>query len=138
MAAGHAVLQHLKTAGPGLQAELNRRTTQFVQALNAYFERDQVPIRMANFGSLFGPAVGDNQEDGANGTAISLALLYYHLIERGVLPRGSGGYLSTAHSNADLAFILQAIRESVQALRAAQFLPPLTPLSNLKKVGECA
>jgi len=128
MAAAHAVLQHLKTAGPSLQAELNQRTSQFVQALNQYFERDQVPIRMANFGSLFGPAVEDIPEDdtGADGSAISLALLYYHLIERGVLPRGSGGYLSTAHSDADLAFILDAIRESVQALRAGQFLPPLS------------
>ncbi len=130
MAAAHAVLQHLKAAGPSLQEALNQRTTQFVQSLNAYLELDEVPIRMANFGSLFGPAVGDDLEDdsGADPTTISLALLYYHLIEQGVLPRGSGGYLSTAHSDADLEFILQAIRESVQALRVAQFLPPLTRL----------
>lgn len=126
MAAAHAVLQHLKAAGPSLQAELNQRTSHFVQALNHYFEADEVPIRMANFGSLFGPAMGDDPEKGANGSAVSLALLYYHLVERGVLPRGSGGYLSTAHSDADLEFILAAIRESVQTLRAAQFLPPLS------------
>ncbi len=127
MAAAHAVLQHLKTAGPGLQAKLNQRTTQFVQTLNQYFEADEVPLRMANFGSLFGPAVDDVDDGvGADDTAISFALLYYHLIERGVLPRGSGGYLSTAHTDADLEFILQAIQDSVQALRTAQFLPPLT------------
>lgn len=127
MAAAHAVLQHLKTEGPSLQAELNQRTTRFVQTLNQYFEADEVPIRMANFGSLFGPAVGDGEDSiGSSDTAISFALLYYHLIERGVLPRGSGGYLSTAHTDADLEFILQAIQDSVQALRSAQFLPPLT------------
>jgi glutamate-1-semialdehyde 2,1-aminomutase len=128
MAAAQAVLQHLKAEGPSLQTELNQRTTQFVQALNQYFEADQVPLRMANFGSLFGPAVGDISDDdtGEDDAAVTLALLYYHLIERGVLPRGSGGYLSTAHTDADLEFILQAIRESVQALRGAQFLPPLT------------
>lgn len=127
MAAAHAVLQHLKAAGSSLQAELNHRTTHFVQTLNQYFEVDEVPIRMANFGSLFGPVVGDADDTaGADDTAISLALLYYHLIDRGVLPRGSGGYLSTAHTDADLEFILQAIQASVQALRSAQFLPPLT------------
>lgn len=127
MAAAYAVLQHLKAAGPNLQAELNQRTTDFVQTLNQYFEADEVPIRMANFGSLFGTAVEDTSEQaGANSAAISLALLYHHLIERGVLPRGSGGYLSTAHTDADLEFILRAIQDSVQALRSAQFLPPLS------------
>lgn len=127
MAAAHAVLQHLKAEGSSLQTELNQRTTHFVQTLNQYFEADEVPIRMANFGSLFGPVVGDaDDNNGSNDTAISFSLLYYHLIEQGVLPRGSGGYLSTAHSDADLEFILQAIQDSVQALRSAQFLPPRT------------
>lgn len=125
MAAAHAVLRHLKAQGFSLQSELNQRTTHFVQTLNQYFESDQVPIRMANFGSLFGPAVGEH-DDGEAETAMSFALLYYHLIDRGVLPRGSGGYLSTAHTDADLEFILQAIQSSVQALRSAQWLPPLT------------
>lgn len=129
MAAAHAVLHHLKAAGSNLQTKLNQRTTHFVQTLNEYFEADEVPIRMANFGSLFGPAVGEFGDDvGADDTAVSFALLYYHLIERGVLPRGSGGYLSTAHTDADLEFVLEAIRASVQALRSAQFLPPLTRL----------
>lgn len=128
MAAAYAVLQHLKATGPTLQTGLNQRTTQFVHSLNQYFEADQVPIRMANFGSLFAPALGDVDDDatGADADAMSLALLYYHLVERGVLPRGGGGYLSTAHTDADLAFIRQAIQDSVQSLRAGQFLPPLT------------
>ncbi|HEY9660486.1 MAG TPA: hypothetical protein V6C65_18690, partial [Allocoleopsis sp.] len=127
MAAAHAVLQHLKAEGSSLQTELNQRTTHFVQTLNQYFEADEVPIRMANFGSLFGPVVGDADDVAEpNDTAISFVLLYYHLIERGVLPRGNGGFLSTAHTDADLEFILQAIQDSVQALRSAQFLPSLT------------
>lgn len=119
MAAAYAVLQHLKATGPSLQIDLNQRTTQFVHSLNQYFEADQVPIRMANFGSLFGPAVGYGDDDatGTDADAMGLSLLYYHLVYRGVLPRGGGGYLSTAHSDADLAFILQAVQDSVQALR---------------------
>lgn len=107
---------------------MNQRTTQFIQALNAYFELNEVPILMANFGSLFGPAAWDAPEDdkGADGAVVSLALLYYHLIERGVFPRGSDGYLSTAHRDADLVFILGAIQNSVAALRAGWLLPPLT------------
>lgn len=65
---------------------------------------------MANFGSLFGPAEDDADDGtGTDDTTISFALLYYHLIERGVLPR-SGGYPSTAHTDADLEFILRAIQ----------------------------
>jgi len=60
MAAALAVLKHLKTQGATLQQQLNQRTSQFVAALNAYFEEDEVPVRMAHFGSLFGPASAEN------------------------------------------------------------------------------
>ncbi|GET42311.1 aspartate aminotransferase family protein [Microseira wollei] len=131
IAASRAVVKHLKTQGPALQQQLNQRTSQFVAALNAYFEEDEVPIRMANFGSLFGPAtLGHSGLAGNSAVSQSINLLRYHLMYRGVLLLGGGGYLSTAHTNEDIDCIIQAVKDSVAELRSAGFLPPLSSNSS--------
>jgi glutamate-1-semialdehyde-2,1-aminomutase len=124
MAAARAVLKHLKTEGAVLQEQLNQRTSQFVAALNAYFEEDKVPIRMANFGSLFGPASSRNTnsvEDSA--ASVGMDLLRYHLLDKGVHLLGASGYISTAHTDEDLNYITQAVKDSVKELREGGFLP---------------
>jgi len=75
MAAALAVLKHLKTQGATLQQQLNQRTSQFVAALNAYFEEDEVPVRMAHFGSLFGPASAENPASPNSAVSESMDLL---------------------------------------------------------------
>lgn len=123
MAAAHAVLHHLKTEGAVLQERLNQRTTKFVAQLNCYFEAESIPIQLANFGSLFGPATSQAPtffESGAPSPTPDL--FYYHLLHQGILVRGGGGFLSTAHSDADLANIFQAVQRSVSALRTNGFL----------------
>ncbi len=133
MAAARAVLQHLKTQGPALQQQLNQRTSQFVKQLNAYFEADEVPIRMTNFGSLFGPASSDNSGSPENSaSSMGMNLLSYHLLDRGVLLRGVG-CLSTAHTEEDLNYIIQAVQDSIRELREGGFLPPLSS-ANLQPV----
>ena len=52
MAATRAVLKHLKLSGPALQEKLNERATLFVERLNALLEKNEVPIKVVNFGSL--------------------------------------------------------------------------------------
>ncbi len=124
MAAARAVLKYLKNQGSTLQIQLNQRTSQFVQTLNDYFETDEVPVRLSNFGSLFGPASSGNVDSSENHeSAMSLNLLHYHLVDRGVLLRGGGGYLSTAHTDEDLNSIIQAVQDSVKELREGGFLP---------------
>lgn len=124
MAAAIAVLKHLKNQGSALQEQLNQRTAQFIQALNTYFEKDEVPVRMAHFGSLFGPASSGNSALTDN-TAVSqsMDLLRYHLLDRGILLLGGGGYLSTAHTDEDIDRIIQAVKDSVQELQEGGFLP---------------
>jgi len=117
IAVARAVLKYLKTIGADLQQQLNQRTLQFVEALNAYFQKDEVPLRLTNFGSLFGPdypKITEYSED--------LNLLPYHLLHRGIILRGSGGYLSTAHTDEDLDYIIDAIKDSVKELREGGFL----------------
>ncbi|MBW4575232.1 MAG: aspartate aminotransferase family protein [Aphanothece sp. CMT-3BRIN-NPC111] len=133
MAAARAVLKHLKTQGSALQQQLNQRTSQFIETLNTYFQEDEVPIRMVNFGSLFGPAASENSASSENEGSAGMDLLYYHLVDRGILLRNGGGFLSTAHTDEDLDYIIQAVKGSVQELREGCLLPPRSS-ANLQKL----
>lgn len=114
MAAAEATLRHLEEAGPALQERLNARTAAFAADLNALFEAEEAPIRTVHFGSLF-------RFDFAADTEI----LNYHLLKNGVFVwEGRNCFLSTAHSDEDLAFILDAVRRSIAEMRDGGWLPP--------------
>ncbi|PIG93650.1 aspartate aminotransferase family protein [Gloeocapsopsis sp. IPPAS B-1203] len=124
MAAALAVLKHLKKEGASLYENLNDRTTKFINQLNTYFAQDNVPIRLANCGSIFNAVPLDDSVSPDNAAAAAnLGLIYYHLIEKGVFLRPGGGLLSTAHSDEDINYIIEAVKESVQNLREGHFLP---------------
>ncbi|KJH70648.1 polyketide synthase [Aliterella atlantica CENA595] len=126
LAGAKAVLEYLKAQGYTLQNELNQRTTKFVKTLNTYFEQEGLPIQITNFGSLFGPVYSEsNSEEDKENSEISLVydLLYYHLLDSGVMLRGNGGFLSTAHTDEDINYIIQAVKNSVSKLREGEFLP---------------
>ncbi len=108
-----ATLKHLKTHSPALQERLNQRTTQFAETLNAYFEENKVPIQVAHFSSIFHFEFSGNME-----------LLFYHLLEKGVyIWEWRNCFLSSAHTDADIEYIIQAIKESCEELRSGGFLP---------------
>ncbi len=121
MAAAHAVLTQIAAAGPALQQQLTERTTALVDTLNAFFERRAVPIRLLRFASQFRFAFPSDLE--------YIDLLYYHLLERGIFTRGfqENCFLSTAHSEADIAAVIEAIQNSVMALQEGGFLPDPEP-----------
>lgn len=119
LAAAKAVLKHLKTQGYALQEQLNQRTSQLVQRLNSYMKAESVPIKFTHFGSFFA-AVSSNSASG-----MAMNLLSYHLLDKGVhLRRGDkGGFLSTAHTDEDIDYIIQAFQESIKEMREGGFLP---------------
>jgi glutamate-1-semialdehyde aminotransferase len=128
MAAARAVLKRLKTEGPALQQQLNQRTSQFVKTLNTFFEADEVPIRLANFGSIFNSVRFRNSASSVSSDALGKMqlinlLLYHHLLDKGVYLRASLHALSTTHTDEDLDFIVQAIKDSVRELQDGGFLP---------------
>ncbi|MEH1934477.1 MAG: aspartate aminotransferase family protein [Nostoc sp.] len=136
MAAARAVLKRLKSEGTALQQQLNQRTSQFVKTLNTYFEADEVPIRLANFGSIFNSVRFGNSASSVSSDALEKMklinlLLYHHLLDKGVYLRSSLHALSTAHTDEDLDFIIQAIKDSVRELRDGGFLP--SPADKLAK-----
>ncbi|MEY2832873.1 MAG: hypothetical protein RLZZ574_2132, partial [Cyanobacteriota bacterium] len=111
MAAAHAVLEHLKAAGPSLQAELNHRTQLLVSTLNDFFTSEEVPIKVLNFGSLFRFIFSGNFD-----------LFFYHLIAKGIyIWEGRACFLSTAHTDEDINQIVRAIQSTVREMRADGF-----------------
>ena len=106
MAAARAVLEQLKCAGAGLQISLTERTSRFVSDLNDWFAARGAPIRAESFSSFFRLIHGSNVD-----------LLYYMLIEKGVyIWEWRCWFLSTAHSDGDLANVKEAIFSSVDEL----------------------
>ncbi|ESA33423.1 non-ribosomal peptide synthetase [Leptolyngbya sp. Heron Island J] len=113
MAAAKAVLLHLKQQGADLQTQLNQRTEVFAQRLNTFFDQAEVPIQIVHFGSLFRFTFTGNYD-----------LLFYHLIEQGVYVwEGRNCFLSTAHTEADIEQIIQAVQTAVAQMQQGGFLP---------------
>ncbi|UED72997.1 non-ribosomal peptide synthetase [Brevibacillus sp. DP1.3A] len=117
MAASLAVLDHLEKSGEQLQNRLNSRTSALAAELNNYFDDEQVPMKVVHFGSLFRFVLkGD------------LELFFYHMLEKGIyIWEGRNCFLSTAHTEEDIARIVQAVKDSVNELRKGGFLPEPPP-----------
>ncbi len=122
MIAAKAVLKYLQSEGSSLHQKLNERTTKFVAALNNYLTIEGLPLQMANFGSLFGSASLEISEENS-AASLAMDLLKYHLLAQGVHLLGVSGYLSTAHTDEDINYILQAVKDSVEQLKSGGFLP---------------
>ncbi|MEV7191438.1 MupA/Atu3671 family FMN-dependent luciferase-like monooxygenase [Streptomyces sp. NPDC093510] len=111
MVATRAVLAHLKEHSPRLQERLNARTDDMAATLNAFFEAEGFALSMSHFGSMF------RFEHRAD-----MELLYHHLMLRGVhVWEWRNFFLSTEHSDGDVEFIVDAVKDSLRELRAAGF-----------------
>ncbi|GAA4335820.1 hypothetical protein GCM10023086_68650 [Streptomyces venetus] len=119
MVAARAVLTHLKEHSPRLQERLNARTAELAGTLNGFFEAEEYPLRMTHFGSQF------RFEHRAD-----MELLYHHLMLRGVhVWEWRNFFLSTAHSDGDIEFVADAVRDSLRELRSAGFFPGTRPVA---------
>jgi hypothetical protein len=106
----------LKERGPSLQKDLNDKTTAFVEGLNTFLEEVGAPIKIKHFGSLWKTFFTEDQAFGD--------VLTYMLRDRGVhIYDGFPCFFTTAHSDADFAFIAKAYRDSVEEMQNAGFLP---------------
>ena len=120
MAAAHAVLTHLKAAGPSLQERANQVTARFVDRANDFFRGMQLPMQLQKFSTTF---YYDFHSD-----LKYASLLFYYLRDRGVhIWEGRVGHLSIAHTDEDMDFVLKALKESVEEMQVGGFLPETTP-----------
>jgi glutamate-1-semialdehyde-2,1-aminomutase len=120
MAAAYAVLSQIKLQGLPLYQQLNQRTARLAQTINDFFVREQVPVQIVNFGSLFRFALAGNASYLYQ--PLEMDLFYYHLIEKGVYVwEGRTCFLSTSHTDADINYVIQAVQDSVRLMKEGGF-----------------
>ena len=111
LAAVKAVLEHFREQGRQLQQQLTAKTASLVATLNSLFEKANVPSRIETFGSIFYFSFPADFPLGS--------LLYYHLREKGIyILEGFPSFLTTQHSDADIAKIVRAFDESIREMQS--------------------
>ncbi|NET25238.1 type I polyketide synthase [Okeania sp. SIO1I7] len=137
MATAKAVLEHLQREGASLQENLNQRTLKLVETLNTYFKQEDLPLKLIYFASLFQFVSSDNESYIFQ--PIEVEILIHHLIKKGLyIWEGRVCFLSTAHTDADINYIVSAVKESISEMRQGGFLEKKNNQSiaetNVKKI----
>ncbi|MCF1496234.1 aminotransferase class III-fold pyridoxal phosphate-dependent enzyme [Agrobacterium vitis] len=116
-----ATARKLTEAGPQLQERLNARTAALVERLNEHMRVARLPVTFAAFGSFFGIA---RSQSAISQRAINLLSIL--LLTRGVHLRGGdrAGFLSTAHSDADIDHVFNAFAGGLDTLAALGLISP--------------
>ena len=116
----YTVLEKLRHEGNSLQNNLNLKTSKMVNTLNEYFIQKKCLLRVSNFGSLFRFSFLTN----ANFLyqPLEMDLFYYHIIKNGLyIWEGRSCYLSTAHTEEDISYIINVVKKSLEDLQADGF-----------------
>ena len=116
LAAAKASLEHLKQAGPALQAGLTTTTTTMADELTAWCVDVGAPIAIRHFASLWRVSWLEDHplQD----------LLFAMMRSRGVhILDNFPCFLTSAHSAQDIEVIQRAFRESVAEMQESGFLP---------------
>jgi glutamate-1-semialdehyde aminotransferase/acyl carrier protein len=126
-----AVLKHIRAAGPELHDRLAQRAAHLAATLNRYFQQDGVPIRVAQFASLFRFVPHRDMR--------FMDLFYYHLLKKGVyICETRSCFLSTAHTDHDIHHIVKAVQETIVEMRAGDMMPRLSDASLHKNQAAAA
>ncbi|NEQ10220.1 MAG: aminotransferase class III-fold pyridoxal phosphate-dependent enzyme, partial [Moorea sp. SIO4E2] len=122
MATAKAVLEHLQREGLSLQENLNQGTSKLVETLNTYFKQEDVPVKVIYFASIFQFVSSDNESYIFQ--PIEVEILIHHLIKKGLyIWEGRICFLSTAHTEQDIDYIISAVKESISEMRQGGFFP---------------
>ncbi|RZL96372.1 MAG: amino acid adenylation domain-containing protein [Variovorax sp.] len=116
LAACKASLEHLKQAGEGLQTQLNLHTAALADELTAFCREVGAPLEIRYFASLWRVSWLEDHplQD----------LLFAMMRSRGVhILDNFPCFLTTAHTQQDIATIKSAFKESVAEMQEAEFLP---------------
>ena len=115
VAATLAVLEHLQKQGPSLQEALTERTRYLVRVLKETAAAHRIQVRIENFGSIFYVSFPTEERFSS--------LFYYYMRDRGVhIREGFPCFLTTAHTDSDVAKIVQAFEDSIVEMVEADLL----------------
>jgi len=128
IAAAHATLTHLKSCGPEYWERINKNTTRLAGTLDRLMEENGIPIRIPHFCSQMFVRV---QEDCKYGN-----LLFYHLREKGVfILENFPSYMTAAHTDEDIDFVIRAFTEGLSELQEVGFFPGSKPIPHPGRTG---
>jgi amino acid adenylation domain-containing protein len=116
LAAAKAVLQHMKDAGPALQEQLTAKTAAMVAEVNAYMVEIGAPFKLNTFASLWRNVFTED---------LPYADLIYAMIrDRGIhILDNFPCFLTTSHSDEDIAKIVRVYKEAASEMQASGFFP---------------
>jgi amino acid adenylation domain-containing protein len=121
IAAAHAVLGHLRDAGPQLQERLTARTAGMVAEINAHMAETGAPFKLNTFASLWRNAFTEDLPYGD--------LIYTMLRDRGIhILDNFPCFLTTAHGEEDVAQIAAAYKAAAAEMQAGGFFPARAPV----------
>jgi amino acid adenylation domain-containing protein len=127
LAAMKAALVYMKNEGPALQERLNKITEDMVARVNGLFDQYQLPYRWVNFGSAF----KTKYDESVNYTELFFMLMRYHGVHVLDFPH----FITTAHTTADIEFIINAVEKTCRELRESGFMPERTyPIPTVNSV----
>ncbi|MBK8498108.1 MAG: aminotransferase class III-fold pyridoxal phosphate-dependent enzyme [Flavobacteriales bacterium] len=118
MAAMKASLVFMKEQGPALQERLNTMTEDMVARVNGLFDKYQLPYRWVNFGSAF----KTKYDESVNYTELFFMLMRYHGVHVLDFPH----FITTAHTEDDIEFIINTVEKVCVELRESGFMPERT------------
>ncbi|MBC7977919.1 MAG: aminotransferase class III-fold pyridoxal phosphate-dependent enzyme, partial [Myxococcales bacterium] len=116
LAAARAALQHIKDAGPALQQRLTAKTQAMVAQVNAFMAEVGAPFKLNTFASLWRNVFTEDLPYGD--------LIYAMLRDRGIhILDNFPCFLTTAHSDDDIAAIVAAYKAAATEMQASGFFP---------------
>lgn len=116
IAAANAVLKHIKQQGPAMWATLNARAERLYRTVDQFMVDNEIPIRLPGLHSRFFVRVAEDCKYGN--------LLFFHLRQKGVfILEGFPSYITTAHTDDDIDYVIRAFQESVAELMEGGFFP---------------
>lgn len=124
IAAVNAVATHLINAGPELQERTNKRAAVFSERVNQCYRERGIPVVLNYFGSVYFPRfLGNPDYEG---------LYAHHLRHYGAhhIWGGRPGFLTTAHTDEDIDFLVDAFVNAAEAMQRGGFIPEYQEIEN--------
>ncbi|HEX3758844.1 MAG TPA: amino acid adenylation domain-containing protein, partial [Kofleriaceae bacterium] len=116
LAAARAALLHMRDAGPALQHQLTARTQAMVGEINRFMADVGAPLKLNAFASLWRNAFTEDLPYGD--------LIYAMLRDRGIhILDNFPCFLTTAHTDDDIAAIVRAYQTAASEMQASGFFP---------------
>jgi amino acid adenylation domain-containing protein len=126
LATAKASLLHLREVGPGLQKGLTHKAERIARELNAEFDRHQIPLYVAQFGSLW--KIKPKEEIPYS------ELLFVLMREKGIhIWDGFPCFITEAHTDAEVDQVMGAFRDCIQEMIEADIFKSIAPVSQPKE-----